>query len=184
VVERPEVTIHIGQAYATQQPTILKTIVGSGVVVCVFDPDSRVGGMNHFMLPTGNGATDGTRLGMDAMELLLAALQKAGGDTSRLQARLLGGGHVVRGPGDGDDLLHWNAEFIERYMATERIAVVSRDLGGYLPRRVRFQTDTGKAYVKRLGPHMLRQTRAEEREHLLALAQQQARAGSVASLGS
>jgi hypothetical protein len=42
---------------------------------------------------------------------------------------------------------------------------------------VRFQTDTGKTYVKRLGPHMLRQTRAEEREHLLALAQGRAGGG-------
>src|SRR6516225_3195796 len=38
VVERPEVTIHIGQAYAMPLATILKTIVGSGVAVCLFDP--------------------------------------------------------------------------------------------------------------------------------------------------
>lgn len=179
MVERSEVTIHIGQAYAMSQPTILKAIVGSGVVVCLFDPVARLGGMNHFMLPVAGGDDEATRLGVDAMDVLLGALQKVGGDSGRLQAKLFGGGHVSRAPGDGEGISHRNTEFIEEYMESARIPVVSRDLGGYLPRRVRFQTDTGKAYVKRLGPHMLRQTRAEEREHLLVLAAERARGGDV-----
>jgi chemotaxis receptor (MCP) glutamine deamidase CheD len=179
VVERPEVTIHIGQAYAAPLATILKTIVGSGVVVCLFDPVARLGGMNHFMLPAGDAEAEWSRLGVQAMELLMSAVEKAGGSPPRLQARLLGGGHVhrVAGEGNGNGITERNVEFIEEYVTSAGIGVVSRDLGGYLPRRVRFQTDTGKTYVKRLGPHMLRQTRAEEREPLLALAQGRAGGG-------
>jgi chemotaxis receptor (MCP) glutamine deamidase CheD len=177
VVERPEVTIHIGQAYAAPLGTILKTIVGSGVVVCLFDPVARLGGMNHFMLPAGDTAAEWSRLGVQAMDVLFRAVEKAGGDARRLQAKLLGGGQVSRSAGDGDSIPERNVDFIEEYVTSAGIGVVSRDLGGYLPRRVRFQTDTGKTYVKRLGPHMLRQTRAEEREHLLALAQGRAGGG-------
>jgi hypothetical protein len=64
-----------------------------------------------------------------------------------------------------------NIKFIEKFLQTERIVVVSRDLGGYLPRRIQFQTDTGRVLVKRLGQHTVRQTRAEEKEHLQEIGQ-------------
>ncbi len=185
MAERPEVTIHIGQVYATREATILTTIVGSGVTACLFDPEARVGGMSHFMLPAagGDGPTAGAEAGIQAMDLLIGSIQKSGGELRRFQAKLFGGAHILRGGGNGDGVPERNIGFIEEFMRAERIAVVSRDLGGYLPQRVRFQTDTGKVYVKRLGPHMLRQTRAEEREHLLTLAQERPRPGNVTLFG-
>jgi hypothetical protein len=64
-------------------------------------------------------------------------------------------------------------------MVTEGIAVVSRDLGGYLPRRIHFHSDTGKVYIKRLGQQTLRQARTEESTHLRLLDGAARRAGEV-----
>jgi chemotaxis protein CheD len=177
MVERPEVVIHIGQVYATREPTIIKTVLGSCIAACLFDPVTRVGGMNHFMLPAPeNPATDGhgpdvSRFGVHAMDLLIGALQRAGGERYRLQAKVFGGGHVLRIAVNGNSVPERNIQFIERFLQAEKIAVVSRDLGGYLPRRIQFHTDTGKVLVKRLGQHTVRQTRAEEKEHLQAIGQ-------------
>jgi chemotaxis protein CheD len=175
VLERPEVTIHIGQVYVTREPTIIKTILGSCIAACLIDPVAQVGGMNHFMLPApGNGSghrVDHSQFGVHAMDLLVGAIQKAGGERRRLQAKLFGGGHVLQIAGNGPSVPEQNIHFIEEFMKAERIAVVSRDLGGYLPRRIHFYTDSGKVYVKRLGQRMLRETRTEEREALRMIGQ-------------
>jgi chemotaxis protein CheD len=187
VLERPEVTIHIGQVYVTREPTIIKTILGSCIAACLIDPVARVGGMNHFMLPApGNGSghrVDHSQFGVHAMDLLVGAIQKAGGDRRRLQAKLFGGGHVLQIAGNGPSVPEQNIHFIEEFMKAERITVASRDLGGYLPRRIHFYTDSGKVYVKRLGQRMLRETRTEEREALRMIGQEASHFGEVTLFG-
>jgi chemotaxis protein CheD len=173
VTARPEVTLHIGGVYAARVPTVLKTVVGSCIAVCLVDPLARVGGMNHFMLPSpGRGAAwlaDPARFGIHAMELLIGAMQKSGAERHRLQGKVFGGGHVLRLPMNGNGVAERNVRFIEEFMVTEGIEVVSRDLGGYLPRRLHFYSDTGKVYVKRLGQQTLRQARTEDGTHLRML---------------
>ena len=179
---RPEVTLHIGDIHVTRDPTMVKTVVGSCIAVCLFDSVSRVGGMNHFMLPSpghgDDGALDRARFGIHAMDLLIGGMQKLGADRRRLQAKVFGGGHVLMLPQHAESVPERNIRFIEEFMTTEAIPVLSRDLGGYLPRRVHFCTETGKVYVKRLGQQTLRQTRTEEKEHLRTLGRS-ARAGEV-----
>jgi chemotaxis protein CheD len=182
VVERPEVTIHIGQVYATREAVVIKTILGSCIAACLMDPVARVGGMNHFMLPApsnGSAPADGSVFGVHAMDLLIGAIQKAGGDRRRIQAKLFGGGHVLRMGSGAGSVPDRNIQFIEEFVRTERITVVSRDLGGYLPRRIQFYTDTGKVLVKRLGQHMIRQSQTEEKEHMRALTDRPAAFGEV-----
>jgi chemotaxis receptor (MCP) glutamine deamidase CheD len=184
VVQRPEVTIHIGQVYATREPAAIKTLLGSCIAVCLRDPVTGVGGMNHFMLPAPvNGSSGGSagisHYGIHAMDLLIGAMQKAGGDRRRLQAKLFGGGHVLRMMSTGASVPERNIQFIESFMQTERITVVSRDLGGFLPRRIEFRTDTGKVFVKRLGQQALRQVRTEENEASRAFGREGVRPGAI-----
>jgi chemotaxis protein CheD len=183
VTTRPEVTLHIGGVHAVRQPTVLKTVVGSCIAVCLVDPLTHVGGMNHFMLPApGRGTekpSDPARFGIHAMDLLIGAMQKAGAERHRLQGKVFGGGHVLRLPMNGDGVAERNVRFIEEFMVTEGIPVMSRDLGGYLPRRIHFYSDTGKVYVKRLGQQTLRQARTEESAHLRILEGVARRPGEV-----
>src|SRR5262249_38594660 len=96
-----------------------------------------------------------------------------------IQAKLFGGGHVLRMEATGNSVPERNIHFIEEFVRAEGISVVSRDLGGYLPRRIHFYTDTGRVLVKRLGQHVLRQTRTEEKEHMRAIAQDPAGFGEI-----
>ncbi|HEU5320314.1 MAG TPA: chemotaxis protein CheD [Methylomirabilota bacterium] len=179
---RAEMTIHIGGVHATRQPMVLKTVVGSCVAVCLMDPVTHVGGMNHFLLPgpsRSDDPYDPARFGVHAMDLLIGAMQKAGAERRRLHAKVFGGGHVLLLPANVESVPERNIRFIEEFMATEAIPVVSRDLGGYLPRRIHFCTDTGKVFVKRLGQQTLRQTRTEESAHLKALGRTTRRFGEV-----
>lgn len=182
-VERQEAVIHIGGVRAAREPSVLKTVLGSCIAVCLSDPVARIGGMNHFMLPApGDGSEEpwgSARYGIHAMDLLVGAMLKAGADRRRLQARLFGGASLAGMTNGRDGVGQRNVEFIEEFTKVEEIVVVSRDLGGHLPRQIRFYTDTGKVQVKRLGLHTLRLTRVEEREHLRRMRQNGPQFGDI-----
>ena len=76
-----EVSIHIGGVFASREPAVVRTVLGSCVSACLFDPLTNVGGMNHFMLPTGDQGGDlPTRYGINAMEMLINEIMKLGGE--------------------------------------------------------------------------------------------------------
>jgi chemotaxis protein CheD len=106
--------------------------------------------MNHFMLPEGidPGNPNSTRYGVYAMELLISEIMKQGGQRRRFQAKIFGGGHVLKIRESLDGVPQRNIEFVRRFLNNEQIPVVSEDLGGYQARRVLFHTHTGKVYLK------------------------------------
>ena len=80
-IERYARTIQPGAwAIETQQP--LSTLLGSCVAVCLFDPQLKIGGLNHFMLPDMGRSKHGDVVSMlsgnFAMEALLNALLTKG----------------------------------------------------------------------------------------------------------
>ncbi len=40
-----------GYIFMTKKPTVISTVLGSSVAVCIFDPKRKIGGMNHFLFP-------------------------------------------------------------------------------------------------------------------------------------
>ncbi|HZF99235.1 MAG TPA: chemoreceptor glutamine deamidase CheD [Pseudoxanthomonas sp.] len=130
----------------------LVTLLGSCVAACIRDPMLKLGGMNHFLLPDGRvGDGAPARYGSFAMELLINDLLKRGASRGRMEAKVFGGGKVLRGF-TANPVGTRNAEFVRQYLATERIPVVGEDLGGIHPRKVWFFPHTGRVVVQRL-PH-------------------------------
>ena len=83
-----------GDYHVTADPDAgLATLFGSCVAPCMRDPEAGVGGMNHFLLPDGDGFAERDRLryGVHAMELLVNGLLQMGGRRDRLEAHLFGG---------------------------------------------------------------------------------------------
>jgi chemotaxis receptor (MCP) glutamine deamidase CheD len=146
-----EVTLYIGGVHATDQPEVVKTLLGSCISVCLYDPVTQVGGMNHFMLPRGSGdgaKGDLNRFGVHAMDYLIGAMMKLGGDRRRFVAKCFGGGHVLDMQESVVGVPQQNIAFIRRFLANEGFPMLAEDLGGYQPRLVRFYTATGRAQVK------------------------------------
>jgi chemotaxis receptor (MCP) glutamine deamidase CheD len=145
------VTIYIGGVHASGQPTVIKTLLGSCIAVCLHDAVRGVGGMNHFMLPRGDAdGGDAGRFGVHAMDLLIGAIMKAGGDRRRLVAKVFGGANVLDVPGPVVDVPRQNVEFARAFLEEEEIPVVSADVGGRYARHVHFHTQDGRAFVKRV----------------------------------
>ena len=145
------VSIAVGDVFASARPACVTTVLGSCVAACLFDPEARVGGMNHFMLPDGvgvGGGSEAARFGVHAMELLIDAILTRGGNRSRLQAKIFGGARIPHAAGNALDIGDKNVQFVEDFLAAESIPIASRSLGGESGRLVRFMTHSGKAFVK------------------------------------
>lgn len=167
MTHKAQVTIHIGGVFATREPTVIKTLLGSCIAACLLDPVASVGGMNHFMLPaTPNGDAEGnlSRFGVHAMELLIGEIQKLGGQRARVQAKVFGGGHVLQIAESVNGVPQQNIRFIREFLRTEGIPLLAHDLGGRSARHVLFDTGSGKVRLKRLSG-VTRVTTVAERDH-------------------
>lgn len=160
----------------TAEPVALVTLLGSCVAACLYDPMVQIGGMNHFMLPEGGPGDTSSRYGAHAMELLINDLLKGGARRARLQAKVFGGGNVMRG--FQDPIGTRNANFVLDYLEAERIPVAAQDLGDIFPRKVCFFVQTGRTLVRRLPATREREVADVERAYRSRLSREP-RSGSV-----
>ena len=93
--------------------------------------------------------TESARYGVYAMELLINHLLKLGANRNRLEAKVFGGGNVLRGM-TVNNVGERNAEFVLDYLHNEEIPIFAQDLLGEYPRKVYFFPDTGKVMVRKI----------------------------------
>jgi chemotaxis protein CheD len=162
-----------GQYYAAAGSGAITTVLGSCVSTCLWDPVTRIGGMNHFMLPgdgeaAASAVTPSARFGVYAMELLINEMIRLGADRRRMVAKIFGGGRVLQGFGTLD-VGAKNCQFVVEFLATEGIPVVARDLLDVYARKLHFFPGTGKVQLKKL--HILPNdtVQRQEREYMSTL---------------
>jgi chemotaxis protein CheD len=110
--------------------------------------------MNHFMLPDGGSDPNSPisasmRYGTYAMEILINDLLKAGARRENMEAKVFGGGAVLRGF-TAINVGERNAAFVINYLKAEKMRVVAEDLNDIHPRKVYFFPRSGKVLVKKL----------------------------------
>jgi len=149
--ELPAIKVLPGEYAVSTEENVLVTVLGSCVSACLRDPLAGVGGMNHFMLPDcdGGAASSSARYGSFAMELLVNELLKRGARRANIEAKVFGGGNVLRGFTSAN-VGQRNADFVRTYLAAERIAIVAEDLLDVCPRKVYYFPKTGRVLVRRL----------------------------------
>jgi chemotaxis protein methyltransferase CheR len=143
----PESSLLAGSIAASREPRVLSTVLGSCVAVCLYDPVTRVGGMNHFMLP-GQGEPGGHRYGAPAMRALLAELGRLGAFSARLRAKVFGAANLLDVAGPASTVPELNARFAAEFLRDQGIAIESMRVGGSQPIQVKFSTHTGRARVR------------------------------------
>jgi len=175
-----------GEYYVTRNNEMITTILGSCVSACIRDPDTGVGGMNHFMLPGDNGRNNAkwggsdcltTRFGVAAMEKLINDILKTGANPRKLELKLFGGGEVLQM--ESSNVGAKNVRFVRDFVATEGLAVLSEDLGGPWPRKVNFFPKTGKVLMRRLRALHKSVIVDQEKRYASELAKPEQKTGSI-----
>ncbi len=154
-LKRTVLVLEPGDYHATEKGDVLYTVVGSCIAACIYDIQRTIGGMNHFMLPglihpDEMLTSELGRYGMFAMELLIGELIKLGAKRKDLQAKLFGGGHVLKFRQRDGDITGSNIQFARKYLELEGIPIIKEDLGGTIARKILFFSDTSRVLMKRL----------------------------------
>ncbi len=138
-----------GEYFATPEQLMLVTLLGSCVSACIRDPERKIGGLNHFLLPHAaeQDKFAAARYGNFAMELLINSLLKLGARRGALVAKVFGGANVVRLM-KNSRVGSSNSEFVLEYLEREGIRVLAADLGGVQPRRVHYFPHTGQVMLR------------------------------------
>jgi chemotaxis protein CheD len=147
--DRPTLYVHPGQILTSRTPIRMVTILGSCVAVCLFEEESGVGGLCHFVLPRGIGTgAAALRFGNLAVPELLARVVALGARPGRLRAKLFGGASVASAFQGANPLSRRNVDAARALVAARDIPVLAADVGGSRGRKLLFHPDDGSAWVK------------------------------------
>ncbi|MGE5680381.1 MAG: chemotaxis protein CheD [Bacillota bacterium] len=160
-----KIHIGIGEFYSSKEPVILHTTLGSCVSVCFFDPQMKIGGMNHILLAGSadfKSFDDNARYGINAMELLINSMLKLGARRNSLEAKIFGGAHLMPDFSLEDSPGRKNIEFVKKFLSIEGIPVLSQHTGGISARNIFFNTGTSEVLLKCVKSRFYKTLREEE----------------------
>jgi chemotaxis protein CheD len=142
--------------FSTKPEDVLVThSLGSCVGVAAYDPQTRVGGLIHCLLPqmrggSGKDITNPYMYVSSGVPTMIRMLLTKGAKRDRLILKAAGGGHMMTS-NRLFDVGQQNSDFLHRLLAHNHIRLQAKDFGGTLPRTMYFYLDTGRVMVKSLG---------------------------------
>jgi chemotaxis receptor (MCP) glutamine deamidase CheD len=141
-----------GQLLVSTEPCRIRTVLGSCVAVCLYDPELRHGGMNHFMLPTSASPSETScRYGSRAMPTLVERLERLGSQRRQLCASVFGGARVLFTASELMHLGRRNVDYALEWLEQQGITVVTSSVLGERARRLDFDLHTGTCSERALG---------------------------------
>jgi chemotaxis protein CheD len=147
-----KIKVKIADIAVGTSPQILTTFgLGSCVAVMLYDPVAKVGGMNHFLLPTESSSSRGkknpAKFSDSGIEILLRKINDLGGKKERLVAKLVGGANMFPSL-TKNSIGQKNVDAALKILNKHSITVSSMDTGGNWGRSVEFHLSDGNVIVK------------------------------------
>jgi chemotaxis protein CheD len=140
-----------GCVFVPEEAYVVTTVLGSCVSVCLWDPQRKIGGMNHYMLPLWNGeGLASPKYGNIAISKIVEKMMELGSDKKNLQAKLFGGSGLFTGRNTSLLVGERNILLARDMLKQESIPVVSADVGGVMSRKIVYDTCTGDVFVKKI----------------------------------
>jgi chemotaxis protein CheD len=137
-----------GKTFASAEPFVVTTIVGSSVAVCLWDQENQIGGVNHFLLPEAPDEEESSaRYADTANETLLSQMLALGANFYHLEAKIFGGSEPAITFGNSIECLGArNVKAAVRFLDVKGIRLSTKQVGGKSGRKLVFQTDDGQVW--------------------------------------
>lgn len=153
--EQKRVSVGIGQLAVSKDPSEVLVAYGLGscIGVSVWDPQARVGGLVHVLLPDSEGRKpdprEPARFADSGVDALVQRVTEAGGSLRRLVVKIAGGAAVL-GPANAEKFKigDRNAEAVQERLKRHGIRPVAIDIGGAKGRTLEMHPATGKTFVR------------------------------------
>jgi chemotaxis protein CheD len=135
-----------GYIILPKHPTVISTVVGSCIAVCIYDKNRKSGGMNHFQLPRFPQDKPATaRYGDVSTLTLIRMMITDGAGTKHLEAQIFGGAHNPKL--SKKNIGRENLVVARKIVVGKGIKIVSEDVGGEKGRKIVFNTGTNEIGV-------------------------------------
>lgn len=132
-----------GKVLAFKEECVVTTLLGSCVAVALHDPESKVGGLNHYLLPeVMPGEVPNARYGSFAIPELISEMEKLGASTKNIQAKVYGGANVISGAKVGEGIGKRNIDLATETLKSLGIKIVDSHVGGEVARTIKLNTST------------------------------------------
>lgn len=138
--------------------TITTLGLGSCVGIAIRDPQTKIGGLAHIMLPDSTQITSQTlnvpKFADTGVKELVEQIVKAGGNRTRLVAKIAGGAQMFAFQGSGNELMavgERNAKAVRKVLGELKIPILADDCGANYGRTVIFDPETGDYVIKAVG---------------------------------
>jgi chemotaxis protein CheD len=148
------VNVGIAELRVSTNSDVLRTILGSCVGICLYDPERKIIGLSHIMLaekntPEGNPG----KYADTAVPLLLDAMLDAGASERRIIAKLVGGATMFKIAENSmmGEIGKSNARKVKEVLGSRSIPIVAEELGGDFGRTIDFFPEDGSVKIKSLG---------------------------------
>ena len=145
--------VSIAESRIARAPAVLKAYgLGSCVAVALYDPETRLGGMGHMLLPDRPSSSP---LGSESKYVdvgicqIVDQLVRAGAKRETLVAKITGGANMFETSYQTliNSVGARNAKSARRTLGTLDIPIVGEEVGGNRGRTVEFDLATGKILV-------------------------------------
>ncbi len=148
-----ETFLKMSEIHVAKAPCTIKTVVGSCIALCLWDQESKVGGMAHIMLPHRNGdisAPDG-KYADTAVHALINRMEKEGAVLKHMIATCIGGATMFgKLNGMMPTVGERNAEIVKSLLTDYTIPIMVESVGGFAGRKVLLNCDDGAVTVTML----------------------------------
>jgi chemotaxis protein CheD len=145
--------VKMSEICVVNDASTLKTVVGSCIALCLWDGQSRIGGMAHIMMPVRNGDAGAPpgKYADTAVQALLAEMVKRGASIDRLTATCAGGASMfVFRAAEKQSVGDRNYDAVVTYLNLHRIPIRIREIGGTAGRRIHFDCSNGMICISTL----------------------------------
>lgn len=130
--------------------------LGSCVGITLYDPQTKVGGMVHVMLPDSTRfrqTENPAKYADTGIALLIAKMIELGADKKRMTAKIAGGAQMFAFRSDNEMLRigERNVEATKQVLKEHKINIIAEDTGLNYGRTIEFYTQTGDLVIKSVG---------------------------------
>lgn len=148
------ITVGIADLNIAKEPDVLATYaLGSCVGICLYDPDKKIAGLAHIMLPlskeaVGNAVDNRRRYADTGITELIQTMSLSGASPSRLVAKIAGGAQMFSTTSSVFNIGERNVAAVKKILAAYRIKIVAEQTGENFGRTVFFYPEDGTMEIR------------------------------------
>ncbi len=135
-----------GYIFMSHEPTLISTVLGSGVAISLWDSKKKYGGMTNYLYPRAEKRTEMTAMyGNVAVKCLIDMFFEAGSQAKNIKAQVFGGAGCASV--ECVTMGRENIRVARSILREQRIKIISEDVGGHMGRKIVYNNAKNEGVV-------------------------------------